>query len=333
MIEREFQKGEVIFKEGQVGQCMYQVLEGGVAVFLGYGTPNEKKLTELEAGRIFGEMAVLEAWPRSATVAASKDHTKLLEIGTGDVSIWLREEPERIKEILNNLGRRLRELTQDYTEVCRTIREMQETRGETGARGKSLLDQISRFLGVAAFFRGKETVLEELERKAGSRQDGERQEESTDIRCKKNQVIFRQGEEASSMFMVKWGRVGIYTGYGTPDEKLLARVLEEQFFGEMGLIGKQPRSATAVALDPDTVITMITEEGTEKMFTENPVRSLMLLQHLSARLRALTKDYVKACRTLSDLHDSEMNDRDLTPEELAMVNYYTALATAMVPYY
>ena len=334
MLEKGFQKGEVIFKEGQLGHCMYQVLEGGVAVYLGYGTGEEKKLTELEEGRIFGEMAVLEAWPRSATVVASKDATKLLEIGTEEIGTWLQKEPERIKEIVNNQGRRLRELTRDYTDVCRTIREMRETRGEISARGESLLAKIGRFLGVADFFRGKETVLEELERTAGGSRNEERQEEEkADIHCRKNQVIFRQGEEASSMFMVKWGTVGVYTGYGTPDEKLLTELVENQFFGEMGLIGKQPRSATAVALDPDTVIVMITEDVLEKMLADKPAQTLMLLQHLSARLRALTRDYVKACQTLADLHEAELYDRDLTAEELAMINYYTALAYASVPYY
>lgn len=334
MQELEFNKGDIILKEGDVGYTMFQVMEGSVSIYLNYGSEQQKLLTDLGPGRIFGEMALLEVWPRSASAAASSDHTKLLEIGRDDLNDWLNNNPEQIRVIMENLSRRLRELTGDYHEVCYSIREMTETQDNVQGRSEGLLQRISKHGAIARLFQGRETVLEQAERESIRSQSGDRNvEEKRDLTCKKNQIIFRQGEKADSMFMVKWGRVGIYTGYDTPEEDLLVTLSEDQFFGEMGLLEKEPRSATAVALDKDTIITRITEDGLEQLLEERPAMVIMMLQHLSSRLRALTKDYVKACRTLSDLHDAEQNQRDLTEEELARISYYTALAQAMIPFY
>ena len=114
MQERVFKKNEVIFWEGAVGSCFYKILDGTVAVVLNYGTSDEKKLTELGPGKIFGEMSVLEVWTRSATVVAMQDDVRALEINSSEVGELFEEDPEMIKLILRNLSRRLRELTGDY---------------------------------------------------------------------------------------------------------------------------------------------------------------------------------------------------------------------------
>ena len=57
----------MIFQEGSTGSSMYELKSGSIGIYAAYGTANEKKLTELEAGRIFGEMGVIDVMPRSAT--------------------------------------------------------------------------------------------------------------------------------------------------------------------------------------------------------------------------------------------------------------------------
>ena len=74
---------------------------------------------------------------------------------------------------------------------------------------------------------------------------------------KKGQVIFKEGDKADCMYDIRWGSVGIYANYGTKEEKLLTKLSTEEFFGEMGLIDDQPRSATAVALEKDTRVEVI----------------------------------------------------------------------------
>ena len=94
---REFGKDAVIIKEGDIGESLFKVEDGKVSVRIGYGKDSEQELTVLGPGKIFGEMAVLEAWPRSATVVTVEDGTKVLEISSDEVDRFFTEEPEQIR--------------------------------------------------------------------------------------------------------------------------------------------------------------------------------------------------------------------------------------------
>ena len=60
METKTFKKGEVIFKQGDLSDCMYDILWGEVGIYADYGTPEEKLLTTLETERFFGEMGMIE---------------------------------------------------------------------------------------------------------------------------------------------------------------------------------------------------------------------------------------------------------------------------------
>ena len=110
------------------------------------------------------------------------------------------------------------------------------------------------------------------------------------------------------------GTVGIYANYGTPEEKLLTELKSEEFFGEMGLIEGSPRSATAVALEKNTEVQVITADTFENYFKERPTKVYMIMQHMSHRLRKLTDDYMKACRTVSQVVEAEKSDGEKSGE-------------------
>ena len=63
--EVDFSAGEVIFEKGEIGSCMYVIVEGQVRVHDG-----DRTLTHLDGRQMFGELAVLDSEPRSATVTA-----------------------------------------------------------------------------------------------------------------------------------------------------------------------------------------------------------------------------------------------------------------------
>ena len=52
----------------------------------------------------------------------------------------------------------------------------------------------------------------------------------------KKAVIFREGDPSDCMFEVYTGKVGVYSAYGTPEQKLLMEYYQDQYFGEMGLL-------------------------------------------------------------------------------------------------
>lgn len=113
----------------------------------------------------------------------------------------------------------------------------------------------------------------------------------------KGEIVFKQGDPSPCMYDIHWGTVGIYANYGTLEEKRLTVLSADQFFGEMGMIEGVPRSATAVAMENNTRIQEITAETFAEYFQDRPAKVLMILQHMSSRLRGLTKDYLEVCRT------------------------------------
>ena len=94
---------EDIFIEGDVADALYLVLEGKVRVHR-----QDKTIAELGERECFGEMAILDASPRSATVTALSD-VALLKIAREDFEELLQEKHVIAQGIIKVLTRRLRE--------------------------------------------------------------------------------------------------------------------------------------------------------------------------------------------------------------------------------
>ena len=77
MEDRSYRKGEIIYKEGDLRFCMYKVLSGRIAIYTKYNTPDEVVITELDSGKIFGEMEMIETFPRITTAVSLSDYTVL----------------------------------------------------------------------------------------------------------------------------------------------------------------------------------------------------------------------------------------------------------------
>ncbi len=119
---RTFGMGDVVFKQGDKGTEMYEVISGLVGIYINYGKENEKCLVELGAGKYFGEMAVIDDMPRSATAVAFKE-SELACIKQSAFEEYIKENPAVAISMMSNLSTRLRSLTGDYVEVCKTMSE------------------------------------------------------------------------------------------------------------------------------------------------------------------------------------------------------------------
>ncbi len=124
MNTKNYNKGDVIFCQGDAADSMFDIIRGSVGVYLDYGTEKEKKLTELPHDSFFGEMGMIDHAPRSATAVALENRTQLLEITEGDLGALMREKPGRVLAIMRQLSTRLRDLTGDYMEACRTAADV-----------------------------------------------------------------------------------------------------------------------------------------------------------------------------------------------------------------
>ena len=75
-----YNPGSIICREGETGDCMYEVESGKVGVYHDYGGPDEKLIAELYSNKVFGEMGLLDHAPRSATVVALEENTTVTTI-------------------------------------------------------------------------------------------------------------------------------------------------------------------------------------------------------------------------------------------------------------
>ncbi|MGH2429853.1 MAG: cyclic nucleotide-binding domain-containing protein [Candidatus Limnocylindria bacterium] len=102
---RTYAADEPIVREGSSGTALYIVLSGRARVERGSGDAAEA-LGELKAGDFFGELALIEEHPRSATVIAA-DETECLLFPAWEFSALLGEHPEIAVPIMRALIARL----------------------------------------------------------------------------------------------------------------------------------------------------------------------------------------------------------------------------------
>lgn len=103
--------GEIVFEKGDLGDCMYLVYEGEVRVHDG-----EHTLNHLTDGDVFGEMALLDAEPRMASVTAVQD-TLLLRLAQDSFFELMDDRPEVARGIIRVLSQRLRARARELAEL------------------------------------------------------------------------------------------------------------------------------------------------------------------------------------------------------------------------
>lgn len=109
--ERDYSQGTVILRGGEAGDSVFLISSGSVQVTL-WGTEGPSfPLAILQAGEIFGEMAVLERKPRAATVFAKED-CLLLEIAGEEIRHLLETHLEMQVKMYTIIRDRLRQASQ-----------------------------------------------------------------------------------------------------------------------------------------------------------------------------------------------------------------------------
>lgn len=100
-----YAKGQAIFRQGDMGDAAYIVLEGQADVMIG-AADNQQKVATIGKHSIIGEIAVLCDVPRTATVVAV-DKLVALKISKDLFLRMVKEFPQMAVEIMRELARRL----------------------------------------------------------------------------------------------------------------------------------------------------------------------------------------------------------------------------------
>jgi len=105
--EQHFLSGEVIMYEGDFSQELYILVSGRVRIVKDYGGSHERTLALLTQGEFFGDMAIFESAPRSAT-AVTEEEAELLALSPEKFKQTIYQKPEMAFEIFRELSARLR---------------------------------------------------------------------------------------------------------------------------------------------------------------------------------------------------------------------------------
>ncbi len=270
-IQQWFAKGSPIFRKGQVGKEMFIIVDGAVHIVDDTVSP-PKRIALLRQGELFGELSLgtkstrrssqVQSLKRSASAIAAKD-TTLFVVQEGAFNDLLYNHPEIASKLMMNLfyvtGERLRESIENKL-IDENIPVPKLLRGFKDPEKRRLL-KYSKIIGVG-----------------------------------KGRPLFIEGQEGREMYYILSGTIEIVKKTGGKPRRL-AVMSEGDIFGELGLITKKSRMASAVALSDSELLAM-SEEGLAKLRKKNPEVATKLFHNLfqitTARLRSLIAPVIGA---------------------------------------
>ena len=112
MRPRAYRRGEVVFHQGDPGETFHVLCRGRVKIVLGSEGGEEAVLGILGPGDVFGEMALLDGGPRSATIVALEP-VESATLGRADLLALLRRNPVAVEGLLAALARKIREASEE----------------------------------------------------------------------------------------------------------------------------------------------------------------------------------------------------------------------------
>jgi CRP-like cAMP-binding protein len=129
-----FRAGSTVFKAGELGRTVYVIRSGEVEVHWTSSQGTRIPMFRLGPGECFGEMALVEQQPRSATVCATQD-TKLYSLTNVDLYRLFKQDNFSYLIILQNICRILsRRLRKADTRLCDFLAALPLVREKAGRR-------------------------------------------------------------------------------------------------------------------------------------------------------------------------------------------------------
>lgn len=108
---------------------------------------------------------------------------------------------------------------------------------------------------------------------------------ATEVEFPAGRTIARQGEPGNGLFIIAAGSVDIVR-----DGERLATLGTGEWFGELAVLARAPRVASAVAAEPTTCLA-IAAWDTEQLLLERPALAVAMLRSLAIRMRDVTEDH------------------------------------------
>ena len=142
-------------------------------------------------------------------------------------------------------------------------------------------------------------------------------------------AIMHEGDPTDSLYIVMSGRLKVMMGEADGKEVILGIIGPGEFFGEMGLIDDNPRSATVIAIEPCELLA-VSKRAFKKCLSENLSLAMAVMRVLVQRLRAADRKigslamldvYGRVARLLLDMSENvngqKVVTRRLTKQDIA----------------
>jgi CRP/FNR family cyclic AMP-dependent transcriptional regulator len=205
----------------------------------------------VKAGEIFGELAVIAGVPRSATAMAKAD-CKVLSLDEKQFHVALQKTPEFALMLMSSMGQRLRQSIAKLAASPAAAASAPVDR--SGVIDKKMLAELARELS------GQPPVPYGL-----------------------GKTIVAAGAVGTQMYVVMDGHVAISIG-----NRVVERVGAGGLFGEMALVDRSARAATAVA-ESDCALIAIGRNDFISLVKAKPVFGALLLKALAQRMQYLAQ--------------------------------------------
>jgi len=161
-VPRSFDRGEIVFREGDPGDTCYVVKSGTIAIRRDHSDGRSRTLAELRPGSIFGELSMFGAETRSAT-AEALEPTSLVAILRADMQRVIRSSPDIAFKMLAELADRVRLVNEQLsrqsfqtvsgrvasTLLAQAITRQEEGAGETDVLVKATQSEIAQLAGTS----------------------------------------------------------------------------------------------------------------------------------------------------------------------------------------
>ena len=129
---REFQKNEVVFKQGDTGHGLYFIFSGSVKILANYTSAETDQgdlVIKLEKRQYFGEMGLLEEYNRRTATAVAAENTILLGIFKPDLERMLELYPvlgaKFLRETALLMANRMGQLTREIVVLKKKVKEIE----------------------------------------------------------------------------------------------------------------------------------------------------------------------------------------------------------------
>ena len=266
-----YEKGAEIFRQGDPGDTMYVIQYGAVEV-IQKNAGKENVLALLEKGDFFGEMALIDNQPRSASIR-TLCRSRLLELSRSSLLSRLKNDPGIALNLLKILSKRIENSNLSRHKSINIEQSFSE-------------DELISDNNVPSTSREKINTQQDrlnILRNQFMDQLTDITDEAEHRHLKAGETVFKSNESGDEMYIISEGQIEISQS-ALENKYILAYLGPGDFFGEMSLITNRPRTATAAAGE-DTDVMVFSRRNFLDGLSRKPELGLLVLQLMIIRLR------------------------------------------------